>query len=109
MARDETIKLSLVDGVTKSFGQIPQRRVWRWRAVDKTQSRRRTLQAKAFGLVGSCGVVIGNAVQGAADIGACPRFDITQATTADRWRCRSRAVMRYRKSALPIRLQRIWC
>ena len=84
MARDETIKLSLIDGVTRTLGQIQQGVSGVGASLTKL-NQGAELAAKAFGLIGSAASSIGNAVQGAADIeSALARVsDITQATAAE--------------------------
>ena len=84
MARDETIKLSLIDGVTKSLGQIRDGVSGVGAQLAKL-NQVADLAGKAFGLVGSAVSAIGSNVQGVADLElALARVsDITQATTAE--------------------------
>lgn len=81
MARDETIKLSLIDGVTRTLGQIRDGVSGVGASLTKL-NQGAELAAKGFGLIGAAASSIGNAVQGAADIEtALSRVaDITRAT-----------------------------
>ena len=67
MARDETIKLSLIDGVTKSLGQIRDGVSGVGASLTKL-NQGAELAAKGFGAVASAASAIGGAVQGAADL-----------------------------------------
>ncbi len=67
MARDETIKLSLIDGVTRTLGQIQQGVSGVGASLTKL-NQGAELAAKGFGAVASAASAIGGAVQGAADL-----------------------------------------
>ena len=84
MARDETIKLSLVDGVTKSLGQIRDGVSGVGAQLAKL-NQVADLAGKAFGLVGSAVSAIGSNVQGVADLESTLAViqERTQATAAE--------------------------
>jgi len=67
MARDETIKLSLIDGVTRTLGQIREGVSGVGASLVKL-NQGAELAAKGFGAVASAASAIGGAVQGAADL-----------------------------------------
>lgn len=67
MARDETIKLSLIDGVTRTLSQIQQGVSGVGASLTKL-NQGAELAAKGFGAVASAASAIGGAVQGAADL-----------------------------------------
>lgn len=67
MARDETIKLSLIDGVTRTLGQIREGVSGVGSDLVKL-NQGAELAAKGFGAVASAASAIGGAVQGAADL-----------------------------------------
>lgn len=84
MARDETIKLSLIDGVTKSLTAI-QKGVGGVGAELAKLNQVAELAGKGFAILGNVAGGIGDAVAGVADLEtALARVvDITQATTEE--------------------------
>lgn len=84
MARDETIKLSLIDGVTRTLGQIREGVSGVGASLTKL-NQGAELAAKGFAALGSVASGIGDSVSAVADLElALARVsDITQATTAE--------------------------
>jgi hypothetical protein len=84
MARDETIKLSLIDGVTRTLGQIREGVAGVGSDLVKL-NQGAELAAKGFAALGSVAIGIGDSVSAVADLElALARVsDITQATTAE--------------------------
>lgn len=84
MARDETIKLSLIDGVTRTLGQIREGVAGVGASLTKL-NQGAELAAKGFAALGSVASGIGDSVSAVADLElALARVsDITQATTAE--------------------------
>lgn len=67
MARDETIKLSLIDGVTRTMGAIRDSVSGVGAALVKLNQGAELAQ-KGFNAIGTAAASVGNAVQGAADL-----------------------------------------
>lgn len=84
MARDETIKLSLIDGVTRSLASIQQGVSGVGAQLSKL-NQAAELASKGFAAIGSAAAAVGGAVQGAADLeSALSRVaDITRATAEE--------------------------
>lgn len=84
MARDETIKLSLIDGVTKSLTAI-QKGVGGVGAELAKLNQVAELAGKGFAALGNIAGGIGDAVSGVADleVALARVVDITQATTEE--------------------------
>lgn len=84
MARDETIKLSLIDGVTKGLAGIGDS-LGKLRTGFTELNQAAELASKGFAAIGSAAAAVGGAVQGAADLeSALARVaDITRATAEE--------------------------